>query len=267
MTMEKVTRLSIILAALLGLTGFARAQVIVRGPLAFDHDVHAGDSVRQEFVIENAGDSVMTATVYQTDYAFSSDGTNTYGAPGSVARSNAPWIRFSPSVLRLAPGMRATVQYEVTVPDSAAGSFWSILMVEGQPGDLLDDDADRAEGVGVRQRTRYGVQVATHIRGSGSPALEFAEGALESGPDGPMLRIDLVNTGDRMLRPDLSLRIVDAAGHEYGPFQAAPRRLYPGTSVRQAIALRDIPPGRYAAILVADGGDDAVFGLELDLNL
>lgn len=265
--MEKVTRLTIILAALLGLAGASSAQVIVRGPLAFDHDVRAGETVRQEFVIENAGDSVMTATVYQTDYAFSSDGTNHYGAPGSVARSNAAWIRFTPSVVRLAPGVRATVQYEVTVPDSAAGTHWSILMIEGRPGDLLDDTAAREEGIGVRQRTRYGVQVATHIRDSGQTALEFVDGALDAGPDGPTLRIDLVNTGERMIRPDLSLRIVDAAGREFGPFQAAPRRLYPGTSVRQTIPLRDTPPGRYAAILIADGGDQAVFGLELDLNL
>lgn len=265
--MERLTPRSAILAVLMALAGAAQAQIVVRGPLAYDHVVRPGAVHSQEFDIENSGDETVTASLYQTDYTFSADGTNDYGTAGELDRSNASWIRFSPSVVTLEPGQIATVRYAVTMPDSVRGSYWSMLMIEGRPGDMGRASAAQRGTLGLRQVTRYGVQIATHIQDSGIRLIDFANGALETAPDGPVLRIDVLNTGERMLRPELTLRLIDDDGNEHGPIRTEPRRLYPGTSIRESLPLREVPPGHYTAILVADAGDEDVFGLQLDLTL
>lgn len=265
--MERLTYRFAILAALLSITGYSQAQVIVRGPLAYDHQVKPGAVLSQEFDIENSGDETMTARLYQTDYSFAADGSNDYGQPGTVPRSNADWVRFTPSLATLEPGQTTTVRYTVALPDSVSGTYWSMLMIESQPGDPIETSAGRRGSVGLRQVTRYGIQIATHVQDSGITLIDFANGSLVSGPDGPVLLIDVLNTGERMLRPELTLRLVDENGNEHGPFTASARRLYPGTSIRESIPLLDVPSGQYSAILVADAGDDDVFGLQMDLTL
>jgi len=265
MIMERLTPRGAILAVLLTVSGPASGQIVVRGPLAYDHVVSPGSLVAQEFDIENTGEETVTATLYQTDYSFQADGSNEYGEPGSVERSNAPWIRFMPSVATLEAGQIATVRYVVSMPETVSGSFWSMLMVEGRPGDV--SSADPRGSVGLQQITRYGVQIATHVQDTGAALLEFVNGSLEMGDNGAVLSIDILNTGERMLRPGLSLRLVDPEGEELGPFQVEPRRLYPGTSIRARIPLPDVPKGQYSALLVADAGGDDVFGLQMDLTL
>jgi hypothetical protein len=44
-------------------------------------------------------------------------------------------------------------------------------------------------------------------------------------------------------------------------------RVYPGTSVRRAIDLTDVPAGAYKALLVADAGDESVYGATYALLL
>lgn len=262
--------MSALLAMLAVLTvGTAHAQLNVFGDLAHDLAVTPGSVVEKDIVVENLGEERMTARIYQTDYSFSADGTNAFGLPGSVARSNAAWITFEPSIIVIEPGRKETVRFRVNVPASlpdslTSGSFWSMLMIEGVAKDELSAPADGQ--IGLRQVTRFGVQIATHV-GEGSPEIEFANGSLDATDDGPVLRIDLVNTGDLFLRPGLTLRIVDEKGREIGPFSSEAKRIYPGTSVRHLIKIKGAPPGAYSALLIADNGDTNVFGASLNLTL
>ena len=262
--------MSTILAMIAVLTvGTADAQLNVFGELAHDLSVAPGAMVEREIVVENLGDERMTARIYQTDYSFSADGTNAFDVPGTLPRSNAGWIVFEPSIIVIEPGRKETLRFRVNVPaqlpDSlSAGSFWSMLMIEGVARDAL---AAPTEGqIGLQQITRFGIQIATHI-GEGTPAIEFSNASLETTEDGPVLHIDLVNSGDLFLRPGLSLRIVDESGREFGPYASDAKRMYPGTSVRHIIPITEIPPGSYSALLIADNGDANVFGASLKLTL
>jgi len=75
------------------------------------------------------------------------------------------------------------------------------------------------------------------------------------------------NTGDRWLRTDVWLELHDATGRALGRFAAAKRRIFPGTSVRNRIELTAAPPGKYLALLVADGGRNDLFGTQIELDL
>ena len=114
----------------------AISQVSVIGDLSNDKEAKPGERYDGVITVKNDSDDPQEVKVYQSDYLFACDGTNNYADPGTLARSNANWVTFTPSFFTVPPRSTATVNYTVQVPvDSATkkliGSYWSILMVEG----------------------------------------------------------------------------------------------------------------------------------------
>lgn len=252
----------------------ATAQITVRGRLAHDIPATPGQPVTGQVIVDNETSEVQQARIYQTDYRFFSDGTNEYGAPGLLERSNAGWITYSPETMTIPPNGNVTLSYQVDVPASAEpGTYWSMLMVEsidpGSAESTLDDTPPAEREMGFRQVTRYGVQLATHVDEIRAEAnVEFSGVTLVAGEDGrTVFQADVTNTGARMIRPDVYMRLFDSEGTEFGPFNGTLYRLYPGTSVRQRLELVDVPAGAYQAVLIVDAGEDAVFGGQFELTL
>ena len=82
-------------------------------------------------------------------------------------------------------------------------------------------------------------------------------------------RADL-NTGDvrhMVARTELWLELHDAQGRFLGRFTAPRRRTFPGTSVRSRFVLDAVPAGKYVGLLVADGGRNDFFGMQVELDL
>ena len=75
---------------------YLNAQVSIIGELSQDKDALPGDVYTGTIVIRNDTNEPQEAKVYQTDYTFQFNGTNNYGEPGLLPRSNAKWIAFSP---------------------------------------------------------------------------------------------------------------------------------------------------------------------------
>ncbi len=252
----------------------ASAQITVRGQLAHDLETVPGATLTGSVTIANDTNELQQARIYQRDYLFFADGTNAYDDPGTTARSNAPWISFSPEQATVPPGGSMTVSYQINVPDTAgAGSWWSMLMVEAidreSAESTLGEDAPGDREVGFRQVTRYGVQLATHVSSaSAEPGVELENVRLQALEDGrTVFQIDVLNVGQVMMRPDVYMRLFDAEGQEYGPFPGVQYRLYPNTSTRQRIELDGVPAGTYQAVFVVDAGSDAVFGGQFELTL
>ena len=266
-------RLSILLflSLFIGLPSVVSAQITVRGSLAHDLDGVPGAILTGQIVVDNDTGEPQQAKVYQTDYLFYADGSNEYDEPGTTQRSNANWIRFSPDNMVIPPNSSVTISYEVTVPDSVSnGSFWSMLMVEGVEAGSAENADETAEErqVGFRQVTRYGVQMAVHLRNQAEQNVSFDAIQLVADDEGSThFQADVLNTGSLMMRPEVYLRIFDAEGAEHGPFEGVQFRMYPGTSVRQRIDLTSLPTGTYQALLIVDNGDDAVFGGQYELTL
>lgn len=264
--------LFLLVASVAFLPGSSRAQITVRGQLAHDLDVVPGQVVTGVILVDNETDAVQQARVYLRDYLFHADGTNDYGEPGSAPRSNAAWIAFSPENLTVPPGSSIEVSYSISVPDSVSpGSYWSMMMVESvdpSSAESTTGDADEERQMGFRQVTRYGVQLAVHFRSGAERNVAFDGIQLLADEEGhTWFQADVLNTGLLMMRPDVYMRVFDADGGEYGPFEGVQYRLYPGTSVRQRIDLSGLGPGTYQALLIVDNGDEAVFGGQYELTL
>jgi len=260
---------------LLAVPSSTKAQISVRSQLSQDTSVQPGESYVGSILIRNDTDEVQQAKIYQTDYLFQSDGSNYFGDPGTIERSNAKWIDVASSSMMVPPRESIEVSYRVNVPtdldtEPLEGSYWSIIMVEGipknSPENVENDMPDDA--LGIIQVTRYGVQVATHIEGTGAANLAISESAL-SRDDGNVasLQLSVVNEGDRLVRPEIWVELYDEAGVALGRMDGVNNRIYPGTSVKQQIELGKLDIGRYRALVIMDAGDDEVFAAEYNLNI
>ncbi len=260
-----------VLIFLLAMPGASRAGVSVTSGLTYEKTVMAGESYQGVIHLKNNGPSPQEVKLYQTDYLFFCDGTNRYGDPGKITRSNAGWITFRPQRLTIAAHATAQVNYRVQAPDDAslAGTYWSMLMVEGISSSSPEATGPRQDNVtlGLSQVIRYGLQIVTQIGDSGTRLLKFLDTRVLKTGHTRILQVDMQNTGQRWLKALLWTELYDEQGRTAGRFEGGRLRLYPGTSVRFRVDLSKVPEGIYKALVVADCGGDTLFGATYTFQL
>lgn len=253
--------------ALIGCAGITRGGVTPDGEATQVRSARAGDVYRGAIVVRNTSAAATQVKLFQTDYAFSAQGQNWFDEPGTLARSNARWLKLNREQIAVEPRSVATVEYEVRVPEmpALAGTFWSVVIVEELPA--AEAGARRQPGMRLSQTIRHAIQIITEIGDSGRSDLVFRNArVLGAGPHREF-DVDLENTGERWLRTDVWLELHDAGGHFIGRFHGDRQRTFPGTSVRNRIDLASAPTGRYVGLLVADGGRNDLFGMQIELDL
>ena len=114
---------------------------------------------------------------------------------------------------------------------------------------------------------RYAVQLATHIRTSGSRTVQFGSPAASTATTGTAaLDVDMTDTGERGFRPTLWVEVYDAQGTLRAQAKQTRGLLYPGTSLHQHFDLGKLASGTYKAVIFADTGEDAVFATQYTIN-
>jgi hypothetical protein len=262
--------LGIVLCALPGAA--LPGDIYVVGSLTRDVTLQPGGKAEGRIILKNTGNEPREVRIYQTDYMCHAGGDSEYGEPGSVARSNASWITFAPRQLVIAPGETDSVYYTVRVPSDEAlsGTYWSIIMAEPLPARTAaasPADGDNAN-IGIKTVVRYGIQVVSNIGGTGTMEMRFADRRLVASDGGVRaLRLDIENTGQKWLNPLVWADLYDSGGACVGRFTARRLRIYPGCSGRFDIDISHVPEGAYHALIVADNGDESVFGAECTLQI
>ncbi|WP_167617624.1 hypothetical protein [Maribellus sediminis] len=245
---------------------FAEANIVVLNGLSHEQVGQPGGQYRDRIEIQNSGSETKSVKVYLRDYWFSYTGESRHDEPGTLQRSNASWINYSPQLLTLEPGEKAAIDFEVSVPqsDSLRGTYWSVIMVEGI---LPPDTTASTGGVKINTAIRYAIQIITNIGDSGSKDLQFLGLELVKDGERNLLNVAVENTGECILKPEMSLEIFSADGTSLGVFKADRRKTFPGTSITTSIPLEGIEPGSYAAVLVADCDEDHIYGTNISLEL
>jgi hypothetical protein len=248
----------------------ASAQIALLSESVAEHGAVPGQSYQGRLVLRNMSAEPQEARIYQTDYAFTADGRTAYDKPGTIARSNAGWVKLSSGYLVIPPGETVPVTYDVTVPTDStlAGTYWSMLMVEaitvGSPESRRPANA-RVQ-MGLSMSTRYGTQIATNLAKPGASRLAFDSLSATTDSSGARgIRYDFINTGERANRFTMSMELYNEAGDLVKKATQTRGLLYPGTSARQKFDVGAIPHGKYTAVLVADAGGDNVFGGQFKL--
>ena len=247
------------------------AQVDVMGALSRRHDLSAGSEVQGRVLVRNAGDQAQMVKVYLTGYQTTADGRTRYADPADSPRSNAAWVHLTPAEQIVPAKGTVSFHYIIRVPDNEqlAGTYWSMLMVQPEPMKAYEPptpSAGKAQ-VGIRNVTRIGIHLMTHIGQGGRRELRFIDRRLEIAEGRAVLQLSMENTGERHLSLEVWAELFDAEGVSIGRFSAGRHGLYPGSSTKVAIDFTGIPAGPYQALIVADNGDDHVFGARYKLEI
>ncbi len=251
-----------ILISAIPMMSFASIEVV--GSLRHIHKGMPGDVYTGEIKIQNSGDKDQEVRIYQTDMMYNYQDYTIYDDPVSHNRSNANWIQYSPKTVIVKAKETTYIQYEVTIPqsDSIIGTYWSVLMVEG----VDPIDPDQPGQLNINTLTRYGIQIVTETTDKGVGKLEFLEPSLISENDKLFLAVDIVNTGEHYIVPDVSIELFDENGESVKVIKAPKKGLFPKTSARFRFDLQGIKDEvTYETLIVAAGEDEDVFGLEYTL--
>ena len=247
----------------------ARAQIAVLSSTVEEKTAVPGENYKGSIVVSNQTNQPQSARVYQTDYRFASDGTAHYDDPGTQARSNASWVTPQTSRVVIPPNSQVNIPYSVAVPqnDSLKGTYWSLIMVEGAPVEPGPTTNGGKPTVGVGAVMRYAIQLATHIRTSGTRTVQFTAPAATKQPNGgAVFDVDMLNTGERGYRPKLWIEVYDAQGVLKAKATQTRGLLYPGTSLHQHFDLGTLASGTYKAVVFVDSGEDTVFASQYTIS-
>lgn len=258
--------LPLALLALL-LSSCAVAQIELESDLVLDLVVDPAERYQGHLALRNIGEETATVRLYKKDYRFNSLGESYFEEPGSMPRSNSNWIELPSTVVRVPAKEVLTLSYAIEVPadPELSGTYWSLIFVENAEE---DGDGIESTGFGLRQVVRYGVQVATTIRGSGPAQLHFTKPVLlGEAPEALAFAVDVQNVGEVFVRPGFRLDVYGSGGVHVGSFHSERLRIYPGTSVRAVFDISRMNPGKYHALFIADAGGEDVFGARYSLEI
>lgn len=253
-----------ILLSLLPIHSFCALEILgstVHKQTGLPGDIHTGT-----IKIYNAGDFNQEVKVYPTDYLFNYKGQSFYNKPVSHKRSNANWIEFSPKFIILKAKETQYIQYEVKIPqdDSLSGTYWSILMVEG----VNPINTNSSEQLNIKTSTRFANQIITNLTNKGIGELRFMQPTLLSEGDIFFFDVVMENTGTRLISPKVTAEFFDETGNSVKIFETAKNGMYPSTSALFRFRIEGIKSKKtYQVLIIADGGNDDVFGLESTLSL
>ncbi len=234
--------------------------IAILGELTYEQITSPDEVYEGEIVLINQGDEEGEVSIYLTDYQYLADGKIEYGDPEKNPRSNAQWIQFNPHQVSIVPGERATINYIVAVPSDTTliGTYWCMMMVEEVPN---VEPIDLKEGeFGVQTITRYGIQLISHIGNTGKKAINFLNPKIEKEDTLKYFQIDIQNIGEKRLRITSWIDAYTLSGEHAGKFEINPFSLYPGTSIRRKYPIDKLVNGTYKILVIADGGEDALFG-------
>lgn len=264
----KKTQLRIFTYALLALIispFISLGSIVVLNGLTHENNTFSGDTYRTQIVVQNLSEEIKSVRVYQKDYWYSHTGETKHDPPGTMERSNANWISYQPELLNLLPNEKKEINVEVHVPSDVdlSGSYWSVLMVEG----IVPPDTSNTVGVSIRTAIRYAVQIISNVKAKKKPDLTFRGLQLAKQEGTSMLDVMVENTGNILLKPEMSLELFNSEGESVAIIKSEKRKTLPGTSIRMKLILEGVKPGTYTGVLVADCGDESIFGTNVSFEI
>ncbi len=114
---------------------------------------------------------------------------------------------------------------------------------------------------------RYAIQIVTNIGTTGKRSIKVLQKQLLADATGNTLQLDIENTGERWLRPNIRVELYDVKGVLAGRFDGQRMRIYPTCSVRSQVKLGKVAPGKYTALIIIDNGDQSIWGVKYALDI
>lgn len=233
----------------------ARQQVSLGvSPASVDAKVKRGASYTETYTLSNNTGTRLRFRCSVSDYWYDANNQRVAGQPGTLPRSASPWVQFSPAEVIVEPHGQATVRAIITVPQTAAGGFYTMPTFEALPVETATAETSSSSGmtatasIGFRFRglmmlttedaAEYNVEIM-----DGSVRPPTASAPLE-------LALDVRNRSTTHARVRGSFVILDSSGATAGRGRIQEKRFMPGQRAAYGAEWTgELSAGRYTAVV------------------
>lgn len=159
-----------------------------------------------------------------------------------------------------------TLTYELSPDDKidATGSYWGVIMVE----EIKDLDTIAPQrGVTVTSLIRYAIQIISNFNSEPVKDLEIIGVDIDTTKESNLVAVSVINRGNYMLKPIMILELYNDAGEQVFRTEIPYQKVYPGYCKLFELSINEVPDGTYNGILVADCGDENIYGINLEIDV
>ena len=242
---------------LLSCLGNARAQhnSVAITPASIDVKVKPGTSYTQTFTLNNNTGTRLRFKCSLEDLWYDEGNKRTSGTSGTLPRSASLWEQFLPDEIVVEPRSSMTVKAIITVPQTAAGGYYSVPVFEAMPAEpatvnasLVQASSTATASIGVRfrallmltttQAAEYNVEI---MGGKISAPTSSAELALQ---------LDVRNRSTAHVKVRGAFALLNSSGVLSGRGAIGGKTYLP--EQRKMLATEwagELPPGEYTAVI------------------
>lgn len=226
-------------------------------PARFELEMRPGSetTVVVNLDYRSAADPSKTARIVASlnDWTITPDGRVEYFPASTRRDSAAPWIIYTPGEAAVAPGSIHQIRVTISVPPNAApGDHLAALIIEQRPDTLKTETNQRQMVVRYRMASVFYIKVAGLTK-QGVLENLYAE----STPNGIVVTPTFKNTGNSVIRPTASIKVLDAAGNPVAEVNDCdPLPVLGGSETRQGVLIdQHLSPGLYTVKYRVDFND------------
>lgn len=234
------------------------------------NDVSPGDIYTTTIKIINIDTQDAMASIYLSDYQRIYDQPQ-YQEPNTSKRSNAAWIQLGITELVIPARSEREIPVTVTVPanDNLSGSYWSLIIVEGEAKETTLNTNENSLNIDIVNR--HGLNVITNFT---KGFFEFAFNSpnfYKEQDDIIIFSVDTVNTGSKIAYGEAYLDLFTTTGNEIGRIHLGTQIFRPENPTRLTFDLTELSTElhshTYNAIMIIDAGNDNLYGARYNLDI
>lgn len=279
--MSYLKAITLVIVMTLSITGHAQLSASLENGIL---NATAGDTLHAKVLITNTSSEDIHTKLTLKDITTNVNGSKYLDIQDTQnPRTNLSWITLSNKTTIIPAKQQVEVPIEISVPNdlSLEGSYWGIIMVEGEPKLVADYDPEIPNSHAIQILSRHALNVIVNI-GQGTAKLAFENPQLiNDGDSRTLFQVDVLNTGTRVMTPVNYLELYTLEGEFTGRIDTDIGRLRPDNPQRILFNFsktyisdndgqpqhQEVLAGTYNAILVSDAGGDDIFGVRYTLEL
>jgi hypothetical protein len=234
-------------AAALGQSDVPSGDGIALSPARFELEMQPGTETTVVVNLDYrslSGKAKATRIVASlNDWTITADGRVEYFRANTRPDSASSWLIYSPGEATVTPGVIHPIRVTIAVPaDATPGDHLAALIVEQRPDSIKFNQSAREMVLRYRMASVFYIKVAKLTR-QGS----FHNLLAENTDKGIVLTPTLKNSGNSVIRPTASVKVLDAEGNivaDIPELEGLP--VLAGAEMSQAILLENfLKPGNY----------------------
>lgn len=219
--------------------------------------ISPGQTGYGEIIMENPTERERTMRLYLEDWYYlpAADGSKEFVPAGTLSRSCAPWITFSPAEFTLLPFSRQKISYSIKVPEDALGGYYAALFFETLLGKLERPREGMSAGVSLNVRIASLFYVEARGKVNRKAAIKNLKLEKGSSPDQLLIQLDFVNTGNVDITAGGTFHIMDEQGMVYARGEFNDVYAFPADKAKLTASWQEpIPEGKYDLVITLNLG-------------